>query len=83
MRAVKLPAQVTKDHTLHLQLPEDIREGPAEVIVLVPEPADGDRAQPAGASLADFLSRPPVDRHFIRNKDEIDAYLRAERASWE
>ena len=83
MRAVKLPAQVNKDHTLHLQLPEEIREGPAEVIVLVAEPSDGGPSQPEGASLEDFLSRPRVDRQFIRSKEEIDDYLRAERESWE
>ncbi len=81
MRAVKLPAQVNKDHTLHLQLPEEIREGPAEVIVLVPEPTADD--QPEGASLEDFLARPRVERQFIRSKEEIDDYLREERESWE
>ena len=39
MPAVKLSAKVNKDHTLRLQLPEGIREGPAEVI-LVSEPPD-------------------------------------------
>ncbi len=83
MRAVKLPARVNKDHTLRVQLPEEIREGPAEVIVLVSEPSDGDLSQPEGVSLEDFLARPRVDRQFIRSKEEIDDYLRAERESWE
>ena len=83
MRAVKLPAQVNKDHTLHLQLPEEIREGPAEVIVLVPEPTTGAPSQPEGASLKEFLARPRVDSRFIRSKEEIDDYLREERESWE
>src|SRR3954447_1881434 len=37
MRAIKMQAHVEKDHTVSLQLPEDVREGPAEVIVLVPD----------------------------------------------
>ena len=37
MRAIKLHGRVEKDHTLSIRLPEDITEGPAEVIVLVPE----------------------------------------------
>jgi hypothetical protein len=38
MRAIKLQAHIEKDHTVSLQLPEDVREGPAEVIVLVTGP---------------------------------------------
>ena len=83
MRAVKLPAQVNKDHTLHLQLPEEIHEGPAEVIVLVSEPVGSDSPQPESTSLDDFLSRPRVDDRFIRSKEEIDGFLREERDSWE
>jgi len=83
MRAVKLPAQVTRDHTLHLQLPEDIGEGPAEVIVLVPDFSDDGPAQPQAGSLEDFLAGPRVNRRFIRSKEEIDEYVRAERESWE
>lgn len=83
MRAVKLSAQVNSDHTLHLRLPEEIHEGPAEVIVLVPEPTAGAQTQPEGPSLVDFLARPRVESCFIRSKEEIDDYLREERESWE
>ena len=83
MRAVKVPAQVTRNHTLHLQLPEDIGEGPAEVIVLLADPEDGRAAQPEAGTLDEFLARPRVDRRFIRSQAEIDDYLRAERESWE
>ncbi len=79
MRAVKLPARVNKDHTLHLELPEGIREGPAEVIVLVSEPSDKGPSQSEGMSLEDYLARPRVDRQFILSKEEIDDYLRAGR----
>ena len=83
MRAVKVPAQVRSDHTLHLRLPEDIGEGPAEVIVLLAEPEDGEPAQPEAGTLDEFLARPRVDHRYIRSQAEIDAYLRAERDSWE
>ena len=83
MRAVKLPAQVTSDHTLLLQLPEDIGEGPAEVIVLVADREEGEPSQPQVGTLEEFLASPGVDRRFTRSKAEIDDYLRAERESWE
>ncbi len=83
MRAVKLAAQVTSDHTLHLELPKDVGEGPAEVIVLVADSEPTASPQPEAGSLEDFLSRPRVDRRFVRSKEEIDDYLRAERDSWE
>ncbi len=82
MRAVKLNAQVTSDHTLHLDLPGDIAEGPAEVIVLVESP----QATPARVetgSVAEFLSRPRLGDRFLRSLEEIDRDLRAERESWE
>jgi hypothetical protein len=78
MRAIKLQAHVEKDHTLSLKLPEDIQEGPAEVIVLVPEPA----ARPAH-SLGDFLTRLPRRSRRVRSKEEIDRDLEQERQAWE
>jgi len=78
MRAIKLQTQVERDHTVHLVLPEDVNEGPAEVIVLVPEPA-----QPPRHSLADFLAQLSERPGASRSKEEIDRYLREERASWE
>lgn len=82
MRAVKLSTRVSKDHTVHLQLPDDIGEGPAEVIVLVPDTAE-DSPRPSSPMLDDFLDGPRVDPRFIRSKERIDADLQAERESWE
>ncbi len=82
MRALKLTAEVTKDHSVRLELPESMSEGPVEVIVLVPE-RDDPAAGPAEGTLDEFLSGIEVDPRFIRSKEEIDAYLEAERASWE
>ncbi|HEX9944128.1 MAG TPA: hypothetical protein VGG03_19115 [Thermoanaerobaculia bacterium] len=78
MRAIKLNTHVAKDHTLRLTLPEDVREGPAEVIVLVPESTD----QPAH-TLRDFLAGLSERPRQVRTKEEIDRYLEQERESWE
>jgi hypothetical protein len=78
MRAIKLQARVEKDHTVCLRLPEDVGEGPAEVIVLVPDPA----MKPAH-SLGDFLARLPPRPRRLRSKEEIDRYLEQERQTWD
>ncbi len=78
MRAIKMQAHVEKDHTLSLKLPEDVREGPAEVIVLVP-----DSAVKPTHSLADFLARLPRRPTQGRTREEIDGYLERERQSWD
>jgi len=74
MRAIKLQARVEKDHTVSLRLPEDVGEGPAEVIVLVPDPG----AKPAH-SLSEFLARLPRHPRQRRSREEIDRYLEQER----
>lgn len=70
MRALKLPAQITSDHTLRLRLPEDISAGPAIDVV-------------ESENLRDFLATPRVSTRFIRSKQEIDDDLRVERERWE
>lgn len=77
MRTVKIEGRVGPDHTLRVRLPEDVEEGPAEVIVLLPE-RKGTR--PPLADLLDSLaqaSRPD------RRRSEIDGDLGEERASWD
>jgi hypothetical protein len=78
MRALKLYGHVERDHTLSLHLPEDVAEGPAEVIVLVPEAAER-----TGHSLEDFLATLSKGRRRIRSKEEIDRDLELERESWD
>jgi hypothetical protein len=78
MRAIKLQGQVMSDHSLHLQLPKDVGEGPAEVIVLVPE-----AGKASAGSLAEALGEASIDERFIRSKEAIDRDLVAERKSWE
>lgn len=82
MRALKLTAEVTKDHRLRLELPESMGEGTVEVIVLVPE-AEDPAGHPSEGTLDDFLASQEVDPRYVRSKQEIDDYLEAERASWE
>ena len=79
MRAIKLKALVTEDHILRLELPEDIEEGPAEVIVLVEEPEEAASA----SSLAEALADSAVDPRYERTKEAIDRDLRTERDAWE
>ena len=78
MRAIHLYSQIDRDHTLSVRLPDDVTAGPAEVIVLVPEPTER-----TGHSLAEFFARLPEDDRGSRSKQEIDRDLGMERDSWE
>jgi hypothetical protein len=78
MRAIKLQTYVSEDHTVKLQLPDDVREGPAEVIVLVPE-----AHRKTASSLSDFLTTLSSRPRRIRSKEEIDRDLAQERESWD
>lgn len=78
MRAIKLNTHVAKDRTLLLKLPQDVQEGPAEVIVLVPE-----RAEHPSHTLEDFLAGLSARPRRVRTKEEIDQYLEQERESWD
>ena len=78
MRAIKLNTYVAGDRTLRLKLPDDVDEGPAEVIVLVPD-ATGRRSHTLRDFLVGLSSRPRQ----LRTKEEIDRYLAQERESWD
>jgi hypothetical protein len=54
-----------------------VQEGPAEVIVLVPEGTE----RPAH-TLQDFLAGLSARPRRIRTREEIDRYLEQERESW-
>lgn len=77
MKAVKLDAQIQPDHTLRLQLPEDVAEGPAEVIVLVPEET---RDRPSLSQVLEELDR---RTHPRRSRSDIDRQVKEERDSWD
>ena len=79
MHALKLKAHIDSSHRIEIQLPPDAPEGDAEVIVLIDTPAS--TAQHGLRSFFDSLGQhPPQRRH---SKEEIDAYLAKERASWD
>jgi hypothetical protein len=77
VRAVKLKGRVEPDHTLRVRLPEDVGEGPAEVIVLLPERTGTKPSLPAV-----LTSLQDASRH-RRRKAEIDQALEEERAAWD
>jgi len=80
MQAVKLHAHVDRDRKLSLPLPVEVPEGDVEVIVLAPQRgAPGDRRQ----HLERLLGKLAASARVRLSKDEIDAYLAQERASWE
>lgn len=86
MHAVKLMARIDASHRLSLDLPADTPEGEAEVIVLIrPAPAPGVvPPAPQGASLLAFfqdLDQRP--QRPSRSREDIDAQIAAERASWD
>jgi len=78
MRSLKLNAQISSDHILHLSVPPEVPEGPAEVILLLPEAP----RQPDG-TLRDFLRDLSRCPRKVRSKEDIDRALAAERGSWE
>ena len=79
MRTLKLMGHVSKDHTLQLELPVDVDEGPAEVIVLLPEKS----LMAQHDTITSFLKSLSNLRIPTRSKEEIDRYLQEERNSWE
>lgn len=80
MRVIRLAGTIGPDRKLHLQLPDDVAEGPAEVIVSIPEPGTPSDGVSDFGKFLDFVdSLPPGNR----SKEEIDRALQAERDSWE
>lgn len=94
MRAIKLQGRIGSDHMLVIELPRDLAEGPAEVIVLVPDlaPVDAEgwvvTAEPVGDAargqqgLAELLDT-WMATSGGRSKEDIDRQIRDERAGWE
>jgi len=79
MRAIRLVGRVGTDGTLSVSLPPDVPEGPAEVIVMIP---DGAQGAGNGALDAFLQNLRQSDRH-VRSKEEIDRSLAAERSAWD
>lgn len=79
MQAVKLHAYITKSHRLELDLPADMPEGAAEVIVLVRDSSDAT----AEESLRDFFKASDASAHPRMGKEETDRYINEMRNSWD
>ncbi|MDY7094435.1 MAG: hypothetical protein SX243_15800 [Acidobacteriota bacterium] len=85
MKAIKLASRVTKDHKVQIDLPEEVREGPVEIIVLLQDDEEPALTAPASGTttLGEVLAARRPDSHWIRSKEELDAALEVERASWD
>jgi hypothetical protein len=81
MQAVKLKANVGRDHRIELELPAEIPEGEVEVIILASGPSD--QPKPPSRTLREFNDWLRQQPSTGRSKEEVDAYIAAERASWE
>ena len=69
MKAIKLGTQVPKDRTLSLRLPEEMADGPKEVIVLLSEP---------GRALPELFAEGLTLARRLWNPDELERYLRGD-----
>jgi hypothetical protein len=82
MHAVKLKTHIGPDHRIELQVPAELPEGDAEVILLVPDKLPREEAEQR-RYLAELFSSIDASDRPRRSKEEIDRYLAKERASWE
>lgn len=74
MKALKLTTVVSEDRQLMLQLPDDVSEGPAEVVVLISE---------QGSSTGDILDALPTLPESLWSRAEIERNLREDKLSGE
>ena len=79
MRAIKMTASISAEHTLSLKLPAGVPVGMVEVIVLYSEAPATDKPR----TLEEFTQRSQEVDIPCRTKEEIDRYLEEERNSWE
>jgi len=79
MQTLKIKAHINSSHRIEIQLPADTPEGDADVIVMIPSPSSP--KERGLRAFFDDLDRHPPQRHY--SKEEIDAYLAEERASWD
>jgi hypothetical protein len=78
MRTLKFKAHIDGCHRIDIQLPVDTPERKAEVNVLIPELVAA--TQGGLRTFFDNLDKHPPKR--CHTKEEINAYLAKERASW-
>ncbi len=80
MNAVRLHVVVPEDRELRISLPASVPPGEAEVILLTDAPAQWTGSVDALLDAVDDWRATHPGR---RTREEIDAYLDAERATWE
>ena len=78
MRALKFNVSIDSNHRIKLQLPLDTPEGEVEVIVLIP-----DSLSPTKEGLRSFFDELDGQPRQGRTKENIDAQIAKERASWD
>jgi len=81
MQALKYQVTIGRDRRVSVDVPASVGEGPAEVIVLVPEPKQEHRPEAVedfGQMLDRLRKVAPV-----RSREEILRFFEQERASWE
>jgi hypothetical protein len=77
MKAVKVNVMIGRDRRVAFEVPEDVEEGPAEVLVLVPESSIQRRRSHLETHVAQLMARPRG-----KSADDINAELRTEREDW-
>lgn len=85
MHAHKVIVPVPASRRVEIELPADFPEGQVEIIAIATEEPARPAASPRPGSIeADRAARAVVDALDFprRTKEEIDAYLAEERASW-
>lgn len=88
MRAYQIQQIIPASHTLTMHLPPEVPAGPAQVIVLYPEPSPGtltptEAAASGFATLADFAAWLQTQPASGRSREDIVRQVEAERDAWE
>lgn len=79
MRVIRLATTIGPDHKLSVQLPDDVGEGPAEVLVTLP---GGSATADVSKDFGKFMDLLDSLAPGSRDQDEVDRALQAERDSW-
>lgn len=87
MRAYQIQQIIPESHTLTMHLPPEVPAGPAQVIVLYPEPSADHSAPPEAAvsgfaTLADFAAWLQTQPATGRSREDIVREVEAERDAW-
>jgi len=77
MQAIKFDAKITTEH--QLSIPHNVPVGDAEIIVMYKNKGE----QPAGEGLFSWLESLDGMHYPRRSVEEIMAYVKEERASWD